>query len=130
MLFIIEGLTMYLSEADIAAMLKIIHDNFDNAYVMMKTASPFWVKEQSIQSSVTEVGATFTWGANSFDDMESLAPGFVSVKDDNILRGMVQLYPIYRLASWMSIVRKMAEKILVFQKKKFLLKIFLFSLHL
>lgn len=35
----------------------------------------------------------------------------------NILRGMVQLYPIYRLASWMPIVRKMAEKILVFQKK-------------
>ena len=29
MLFIIEGLTMYLSEADIAAMLKIIHDHFD-----------------------------------------------------------------------------------------------------
>lgn len=35
----------------------------------------------------------------------------------NILRGKVQLYPIYRLASWMPIVRKMAEKILVFQKK-------------
>ena len=35
----------------------------------------------------------------------------------NILCGMVQLYPIYRLASWMPIVRKMAEKILVFQKK-------------
>lgn len=35
----------------------------------------------------------------------------------NILRGKVQLYPIYRLASWMPIVQKMAEKILVFQKK-------------
>lgn len=35
----------------------------------------------------------------------------------NILRGKVQLYPIYRLASWMPIVRKMAEKILIFQKK-------------
>lgn len=117
MLFIIEGLTMYLSEADIAAMLKIIHDHFDNAYVMMETASPFWVKKQSIEASVAATGATFTWGANSFDDMESLAPGFVSVKDDNILRGMVQLYPICRLASWMPIVRKMAEKILIFQKK-------------
>ena len=35
----------------------------------------------------------------------------------NILRGKVQLYPIYRLASWMPIVQKMAEKILIFQKK-------------
>lgn len=35
----------------------------------------------------------------------------------NILCGMVQLYPIYRLASWMPIVQKMAEKILIFQKK-------------
>ena len=117
MLFIIEGLTMYLSEADIAAMLKIIHDHFDNAYVMMETTSPFWVKKQSIEASVAATGAKFTWGANSFAEMESLAPGFVSVKDDNILRGMVQLYPIYRLVSWMPMIRKMAEKILIFQKK-------------
>lgn len=117
MLFIIEGLTMYLSEADITAMLKIIHDHFDNAYVMMETTSPFWVKKQSIEASVAATGAKFTWGANSFAEMESLAPGFVAVKDDNILRGMVKLYPIYRLVSWMPIVRKMAEKILIFQKK-------------
>lgn len=117
MLFIIEGLTMYLSEADITAMLKIIQDHFDNAYVMMETTSPFWVKKQSIEASVAATGAKFTWGANSFAEMESLAPGFVSVKDDNILRGMVQLYPIYRLVSWMPMVRKMAEKILIFQKK-------------
>ena len=116
-LFIIEGLTMYLSEADIAAMLKIIHDHFDNAYVMMETTSPFWVKKQSIEASVAATGAKFTWGANSFAEMESLAPSFVSVKDDNILRGMVQLYPIYRLVSWMPMIRKMAEKILIFQKK-------------
>lgn len=108
---------MYLSEADITAMLKIIHDHFDNAYVMMETTSPFWVKKQSIEASVAATGAKFTWGANSFAEMESLAPGFVAVKDDNILRGMVKLYPIYRLVSWMPIVRKMAEKILIFQKK-------------
>lgn len=35
----------------------------------------------------------------------------------NILRGKVQLYPIYRLASWMPMIQKMAEKILIFQKK-------------
>ena len=71
----------------------------------------------SSEAPVAATGAKFTWGANSFAEMKSLAPGFVSVKDDNILRGMVKLYPIYRLVSWMPIVRKMAEKILIFQKK-------------
>lgn len=73
--------------------------------------------DAKIEASVAATGAKFTWGANSFAEMESLAPGFVSVKDDNILRGMVQLYPIYRLVSWMPMIRKMAEKILIFQKK-------------
>ena len=116
MLFIIEGLSMYLQPAEVAQMLRIIHDKFDNAYVMMETTSPFWVRKQSIEKSVQGTGAIFTWGVNRFSEMQDLAQGFHSVKDDNILRGMAKLYPAYRLISWLPVVKNMAEKILIFQK--------------
>ena len=116
MLFVIEGLSMYLQPEEVAQMLRIIHDNFENAYVMLETTSPFWVQKQSIEKSVQETGAVFTWGVNRFSEMQELAPGFHGVKDDNILRGMAKLYPVYRLVSWVPLVKNMAEKILIFQK--------------
>ena len=116
MLFVIEGLSMYLQPEEVAQMLRIIYDNFENAYVMLETTSPFWVQKQSIEKSVQETGAVFTWGVNCFSEMQELAPGFHGVKDDNILRGMAKLYPVYRLVSWVPLVKNMAEKILVFQK--------------
>ena len=73
MLFVIEGLSMYLQPEEVAQMLRIIHDNFDNAYVMMETTSPFWVRKQSIEKSVQGTGAIFTWGVNRFSEMQDLA---------------------------------------------------------
>lgn len=116
MLFIIEGLTMYMSAEDVKTMLGIIRDNFDNAYVCMETLCPWFVKKEGIEKSIKATGATFTWGANCFDDLKGIADGFKKVKDDNIVRGMLTLNPAYRLVTWMPIVKKFAEKILVFEK--------------
>lgn len=116
MLFIIEGLTMYMSAEDVKTMLGIIKDNFDNAYVCMETLCPWFVKKEGIEKSIKATGATFTWGANCFDDLKGIADGFKKVKDDNIVRGMLTLNPAYRLVTWMPIVKKFAEKILVFEK--------------
>ena len=116
MLFIIEGLTMYMSAEDVKTMLGIIRDNFDNAYVCMETLCPWFVKKEGIEKSIKATGATFTWGANCFDDLKGIADGFKRVKDDNIVRGMLTLNPAYRLVTWIPIVKKFAEKILVFEK--------------
>lgn len=116
MLFIIEGLTMYMSAEDVKTMLGIIRDNFDNAYVCMETLCPWFVKKEGIEKSIKATGATFTWGANCFDDLKGIADGFKKVKNDNIVRGMLTLNPAYRLVTWMPIVKKFAEKILVFEK--------------
>lgn len=97
-------------------MLGIIRDNFDNAYVCMETLCPWFVKKEGIEKSIKATGATFTWGANCFDDLKGIADGFKRVKDDNIVRGMLTLNPAYRLVTWIPIVKKFAEKILVFEK--------------
>ena len=95
MLFIIEGLTMYLTAEQVKAMLSIIRDNFDNAYVCMECICPKFVNREKIEKSIQETGAVFTWGANSFDELGDIAEGFRKVKDDNILRGMHVLNPVY-----------------------------------
>lgn len=41
---------------------------------------------------------------------------FAKVKNDNILRGMWVLNPAFKLVTWLPVMRKMSQKILVFEK--------------
>ncbi|MEE0959403.1 MAG: class I SAM-dependent methyltransferase [Lachnospiraceae bacterium] len=116
MLFIIEGLTMYFEREEVAQLLKIIRDNFDNAYVMMETTSPMWVKQEKLEKSVQATGARFKFGANTFLEMQDIAEGFHSIKDDNIIRGMIALKPILKPFKNIPIIKKVTEKILIFEK--------------
>lgn len=117
MLFIIEGLSMYLSAQEVSKMLGIIRDNFEHAYVLMECISPMWISKQGIEKSISNTGAAFQWGANSFDELGDIAKGFKKVKDDNILRGMRVLNPFMVLVDWLPIAKKMTQKILVFEKE-------------
>ena len=101
-LFIIEGLSMYLTREDNAQMLRIIRENFDNAYVLMEC--------------IQKTGAKFIFGADSFDDIKDIARGFRSVKDDDITRGMSAIFPVLKLINWLPIAHKLSQKILIFEK--------------
>ena len=57
-LFIIEGLTMYMKADEVRMMLAIIRDHFDNAYVCMETLCPYFVKKENIEKSIQATGAT------------------------------------------------------------------------
>lgn len=116
MLFVIEGLSMYLTAEQVRDMLAIIRDNFDNATVMMECLCPKFVKKESLERSIQATGAKFKWGANSFDDLGEAGRGFRRVKDDNILRGMWTLSPAYKLVTWIPTMKTFAQKILVFEK--------------
>lgn len=117
MLFILEGLTMYLSRDEVGQILRIIRDRFDSAYVLMECISPIWVSRQGVEKSIQDTGAKFKWGANSFAELGGLASGFRKVKDDNILRGMEAVAPVYRLFDWLPIVKRITQKILIFEKE-------------
>ena len=55
-LFIIEGLTMYMKADEVRTMLAIIRDHFDNAYVCMETLCPYFVKKENIEKSIQATG--------------------------------------------------------------------------
>ena len=72
-LFIIEGLSMYLTPEENKKMLGIIRDNFDNATVMMECLAKKWVNKEDIEKSIQKTGAKFVFGADCFDDLGDLA---------------------------------------------------------
>ena len=116
MLFIIEGLSMYLSAGDVKAMLGIIRDHFENATVMMECIAKMWVSKENVEKSIQKTGARFLWGADSFDDLGEAGNGFRRIRDDNILRGMRVISPAERLVDWLPVAKKITQKILVFEK--------------
>ena len=116
MLFIIEGLSMYLTPEENATMLGIIRDHFDNATVMMECLAKKWVNKEDIEESIQKTGAKFIFGADCFEDLGDVAKGFRKVKDDNITRGMTKIIPVLKPFGWLPIIRKMTQKILIFEK--------------
>ena len=116
MLFVIEGLSMYLSPEENAQTLAIIRDNFDNATVLFETIAKKWVHKEHTEKSISSTGAKFIFGADTFEEPGDAAKGFRCVKNDSIIRGMAKLMPIIKPFQGLPYVRKAAEKIIIFEK--------------
>ena len=114
MLVVIEGLVMYLTEADVKKMLSIICSRFEHAEIIMEIMNPFimrHMKEKSIEPSK----ARFTWGLKSGKELESMV-GLTWVKDVSLVEGMKELYPVYKLLGWIQPVKKLSNKLVILRK--------------
>ena len=98
--------------------LSIIHDNFDNATVLMECLAKKWVNKEKVEESIQKTGAKFVFGADYFDELGDVAHGYRKVKDDDIGRGMTTIYPLLKLFMWIPYMKKITQKILVFEKKR------------
>ena len=114
-LVIIEGLTMYLSEADVQRIFTVIAGRFSAATVFVETMNPMVVKrfrEKSIEGS----HAKFTWGIKNGAAMSALLPDFRFVEEHSLTEGMAAFIAIYRFLDKLPFVRNISNKILVFEK--------------
>lgn len=116
MLFIIEGLSMYLTSDENAQMLSIIRDKFDNATVLMECLAKKWVNKERTEKSIQDTGAKFVFGADTFDDLGKAADGFRCIKNDDIIRGMSVIMPVLKPFRKLHFFKKIAQKILIFEK--------------
>ena len=115
-LVVIEGLSMYLKEADIRQILAIIDQAFPKAMVLIEVMSPFvvkHVKEKSIEGS----NAKFTWGIKNGKLLEQMVPSFTYKKEVSLVEGMKKLMPIYHVIGKIPAVRNISNRIVVMEKR-------------
>ncbi len=114
-LIIIEGLTMYLSEAEVKRIFSVISDRFEKATVFVETMNPTVAKhfkEKSIEGS----HAKFTWGMKNGKKLAELLPDFRFVAEHSLTEGMAEFVPVYRLLGKIPFVRNISNKIVVLEK--------------
>ena len=111
-LVIIEGLTMYLSEADVRRIFEVIAARLPKAEVFVETMNPAVAKrfkERSIEGS----HAKFTWGVKDGRALAALLPGFRFVEEHSLTEGMAVFAPVYKLLDKLPAVRNISNKIIV-----------------
>ena len=114
-LVIIEGLTMYLNEADVQRIFEVISGRFSEVSVFVETMNPAVVKrfkEKSIEGS----DAKFTWGVKNGEEMAQLLPDFRFVQEHCLTEGMAEFVPIYKLIDKLPAARNISNKIVVLEK--------------
>lgn len=113
-LVIIEGLTMYLSEADVRRIFEVIAARLPKAEVFVETMNPAVAKrfkERSIEGS----HAKFTWGVKHGRALAALLPGFRFVEEHSLTEGMAVFAPVYKLLDKLPAVRNISNKIIVLE---------------
>ena len=116
LLVIIEGLTMYLSEADVQKIFAVIRKRFAQVTVFVETMNPAVVKhfkEKSIEGSK----AKFSWGVKDGKTLAALLPGFRFVETHGLTEGMAEFIPVYKLLDKLSVVRNISNKIIVLESE-------------
>ena len=111
-LIIIEGLTMYLTEADVQRIFTVIAGRFPAATVFVETMNPMVVrrfKEKSIEGS----NAKFTWGVKDGAALAALLPGFALIEEHSLTEGMAVFVPVYKVLDKLGFVRNISNKIIM-----------------
>lgn len=111
-LVIIEGLSMYLAEADVKQILSIIDRHFLHVTVFMEILNPKFVKK-NVEKSIQQSGAVFTWGVKSGEELTRLCPAFHWQGDRSLVEGMVEIAPIYKVIGKIGAIRNLSNKVVV-----------------
>lgn len=73
-------------------------------------------KQGTYRKINSDTGAKFVFGADTFDDLGKAADGFRCIKNDDIIRGMSVIMPVLKPFRKLPFLKKIAQKILIFEK--------------
>lgn len=114
-LIIIEGLTMYLNEADVKRIFEVISKRFQNATVFAEIMNPMVVKRFK-EKSIEKSSARFSWGVKNGKALAALLSDFDFLEEHSLCEGMAAFLPIYKLLNKIPPVRNISNKIVVLKK--------------
>lgn len=89
-IFILEGVSMYLSDKEIKQLIDLLKTNFDNFELWLDILSKKILKHKNKQKDFKSNDVTFKWGMNTKDELECfLGSEFTIIKYDY----MMKMYP-------------------------------------
>ncbi len=103
-LFIVEGLTMYLNQKDVVDIINVIERNFDRCTIFMEIMPPISVKNTK-EVSIEDTDAKFTWGVEKGHELTKFNHNLKWIKDVNLFDGVNIYKPHYRIVTWLPILR-------------------------
>ena len=114
-LVVIEGLTMYLTQADVQRIFAVIAGRFARATVFVETMHPV-VARRFRERSIAGSGARFRWGVRSGAALAALLPDFRLVEEHCLTEGMAEFVPVYKLLHKVPAVRSLSNRIVVLER--------------
>ena len=114
-LVIIEGLTMYLSEADVKRIFSVISKRFEKVTVFVEIMNPT-VAKQFKEKSIEGSHAKFKWGIKNGKALTELLPDFRFVEEHSLTEGMAEFISVYKFLGKIPFVRNISNKIIVLEK--------------
>ena len=114
-LVIIEGLTMYLTEADVKKIFDIIDRKFTHATVLVETMAPFMAKHIK-EKSIHESHARFSWGVSNGKKLAEIIPKYRYIEQHSLVEGMAEFIPVYKVIGKIPFVSNISNKIVVMEK--------------
>ncbi len=115
-LVIIEGLTMYLTQAEVQKIFRVIAGRFPSATIFVETMNPMVVRRFQ-ERSIAASGARFTWGVKDGETLAALLPDFRFMEEHGLTEGMAVFVPIYKLLDKIPAVRSISNRIVVLQQE-------------
>jgi O-methyltransferase involved in polyketide biosynthesis len=80
-LFILEGLSMYLSEEQMQQIFRTIKTNFPNSELLFDAISESALKEDYSNAAVSKTSASFTWGIENLKEVEAWENGIILINE-------------------------------------------------
>ena len=114
-LFIVEGLTMYLNQKDVEDIINIIDADFDKCTIFMEIMPPISVKNAK-EESIEDTNSKFIWGVEKGHELTKFNSNFRWIKDVNLFDGVNVYKPHYRIITWLPYLRKKMDYIAVLEK--------------
>jgi len=102
-LLIAEGVLMYLSEAEVKALLNAVVDHFPGGQIIFDVVHPYILK--SVGSNVGGTGATYKWSLDDPQDIKQLEPKLELIKEFR----MHELVGFSRFALWVRALFRFQE---------------------
>ncbi len=112
-LFIAEGLFMYLTLSEIGVLLKVLKDNFKGGTLIAEQNNPLMVKHQDMHDTVKATNAEFKSGTWSGLEIAELCEGIRFIEEHSLNEEMKK----YSFGGWLfaKLLPKMNDRLAVFE---------------